>query len=66
MKLSKCVPEKISKAFVGGFLIVAALAFFIAGFTILPLVGFVLAVPLVLLSIYFLRIHVNDQCELEP
>lgn len=66
MKLSNCVPEKISKAFVGGFLLVVALAFFIAGFTILPLVGFVLAVPLVLLSIYFLRIHVNDQCELEP
>ena len=66
MKLSDCVPEKISKAFVGGFLLVAALAFFISGFTVLPLVGFVLSVPLVLLSIYFLRIHVNDQCELEP
>lgn len=66
MKLSNCVPEKISKTFVGGFLLVFALAFFIAGFTILPLIGFVLSVPLVLLSIYFLRIHVNDQCELEP
>ena len=66
MKLSDCVPEKMSKAFVGGFLLVAALASLIAGFTILPLVGFILAVPLVLLGIYFLKIHVNDQCELEP
>ena len=66
MKLSDCVPEKMSKSFVGGFLLVLALAAFISGFTILPLIGFVLTVPLVLLGVYFLRIHVNDQCELEP
>jgi hypothetical protein len=66
MKTNYCVPENISKALVAGFLLVGALAFFIAGFTILPLVGFAMAVPLVILSIYFFSIHVNDQCELEP
>lgn len=66
MKLNDCIPEKMSKAFVGALLLVGALAFVIAGFTILPIIGFVLAVPLALLSIYFFKIHVNDQCELEP
>ncbi|MCA1793096.1 MAG: hypothetical protein ABR534_14175 [Desulfotignum sp.] len=66
MKLSSCIPQKISKLAFGLILVAAALAMTIISFTLLPVIGLVLVVPIVALAIYVFRLHLNDQCEIDP
>ncbi|MDY0375898.1 MAG: hypothetical protein RBQ72_09230 [Desulfobacterium sp.] len=65
MKLSECIPERMSKLLVGALLIVGALALVAIGFTILPVVGIILAIPVAGLGIYFIRVHLNEKCEID-
>jgi hypothetical protein len=37
----------------------------LSGITVLPLFGFLLAVPALLASIYFFSAHLNKSCEIE-
>jgi hypothetical protein len=64
MKANECVPQKISKLMLGSLLLVAALGLIIIGITLLPIFGFLLAVPVIALAIYVFRLHLNDQCEI--
>ncbi len=66
MKRNECVPQKLSKAMLSLLILLGAVALVVAGLTILPVVGFVLAVPVAALSIYVYRLHLNAQCEIEP
>jgi len=59
MKPIKCIPQKISK------LLLAAIALVIIGVTLLPVFGFILAVPVIALSFYIYSLHLNDQCEID-
>ncbi len=47
---------------VGGALVVVALLFIVLGMTVLPVIGILLAVPVLRLSIYFLnpKTHLDD------
>jgi hypothetical protein len=65
MKLSDCVPQRVSKFALGMVLVVAALAMTVVSFTILPVIGLILVVPIVALAIYVFRLHLNDQCEID-
>ena len=65
MKSNQCIPQQISKFTLGLLLIGAALGLVVIGLTLLPIIGFVLAVPVAGLGIYFFRIHLNDQCEMD-
>jgi hypothetical protein len=65
MKDNTCTSEKFSKYFLGGLFIVFSLGLFVLGFTLLPIIGFVLALPVLALSAFFIRARINDQCELE-
>jgi Flp pilus assembly protein TadB len=65
MKLSSCIPQKISKFTLGIILVAAALAMTVVSFTLLPVIGLVLVVPIVILAIYVFRLHLNDQCEID-
>ncbi|MDY0220766.1 MAG: hypothetical protein RBR67_06495 [Desulfobacterium sp.] len=65
MKLNECLPEKMSKLLVGSLLLIGALALVIIGFTILPVVGIILAIPVVGLGIYFIKVHLNEKCEID-
>ena len=65
MKSTGCVPEKFSKYMLGLLALGAAFALIVIGVTILPFVGFILAVPVTLLAIYIFRLHLNDQCEID-
>jgi hypothetical protein len=65
MKLSSCIPQKISKFTLGMILVAAALAMTVVSFTLLPVIGLVLVVPIVALAIYVFRLHLNDQCEID-
>ena len=66
MKITDCVPEKMSKGIISAFLLVLGLALMFTGFTVLPIVGLVLSAPFIFLAVYFYRLHLNDQCEIEP
>ena len=65
MKTTECAPEKISKFMLGLIMMGFALALIIIGVTLLPVFGFILAVPVIALAIYIFRLHLNDQCEID-
>jgi len=65
MKKLNCVPQKIYKLMLGGIVLASALALIAIGVTLLPVFGFILAVPVVALAIYIFRLHLNDQCEID-
>jgi hypothetical protein len=60
-----CIVERISKASIGVFFLFVASGFLLSGITVLPLFGFLLAVPALLASIYFFSAHLNKSCEIE-
>ena len=60
-----CVVERISKASIGIFFLFVAAGFVLSGITVLPLFGFLLAVPALLVSIYFFSAHLNKSCEIK-
>ena len=49
----------------GSLALLAAFALFILGITLLPVIGIFLALPVLALSIYIFRLHLNDQCEID-
>lgn len=65
MKSSGCVPQRLSKYLMGSLILAAALALIIIGVTLLPVFGFILAIPVIALAIYIFRLHLNDQCEID-
>jgi hypothetical protein len=65
MKATECVPQKISKFMLGSFLLTAAAGLIVIGVTLLPVFGFILAVPVIALAIYVFRLHLSDQCEID-
>ena len=65
MKLSECVPQRLSKMMVGVILLIGALGLIVTGFTLLPVIGFILAVPVIALGVYFIKIHLNEKCEID-
>ena len=60
-----CIVERISKAGIGLFFLFITAGFLVSGVTVLPLFGFLLAVPALLASIYFFSAHLNKSCEIE-
>ncbi len=65
MKTTQCVPQKISKLMLGSIMLAAAAALVVIGLTLMPIFGFMLAIPVTALAIYIFRLHLNDQCEID-
>lgn len=65
MSSNQCISQRISKFALGCILLAAASGLVVIGLTLLPIIGFVMAVPVAGLAIYFFRIHLNDQCEMD-
>ncbi|WP_041279189.1 hypothetical protein [Desulfobacula toluolica] len=65
MKATECVPQKISKLMLGSLMLIAALGLIIIGITLLPVFGFMLAVPVIALAIYIFKLHLNEKCEID-
>jgi hypothetical protein len=65
MKENECLPERLSKLMIGSLLLVGAVVLVLIGFTLLPLAGFILAIPVAALGIYFIKVHLNEKCEIE-
>lgn len=66
MKLNECLPERGAKLFLSVIFMVGAIGFVILGFTALPVIGFIVAIPFAIAATYFFKVHLNDQCEIEP
>ncbi|WP_020589886.1 hypothetical protein [Desulfobacter curvatus] len=65
MENNKCTSEKFSKYFLSSLFGLFSLGLVVLGFTLLPIIGFVLALPVVAISIILIRTRLNDQCELD-
>jgi hypothetical protein len=65
MNKNICLFERISKAGIGLFFLLTAIAFLVSGVTVLPFFGFLLSVPAFLASGYFFYAHLNKSCEIE-
>lgn len=60
-----CTSEKFSKYFLGGLFGLFSLGLVVMGFTFLPVIGFVLALPVLAVGVVLIRTRLNDQCELD-
>jgi hypothetical protein len=65
MKTSECIPQKMSKLMFASLALAGAIGSIIIGVTLLPIFGFIASIPLFVLAIYTLRLHLNDQCEID-
>lgn len=65
MKNDLCTSERFSKYFLGGLFALFSLGLVVLGFTLLPIIGFVLALPVLAIGIFLIRARLNDQCELD-
>ncbi|MCG8634959.1 MAG: hypothetical protein MI863_14085 [Desulfobacterales bacterium] len=62
---NECIPQRISKFALGLMLLGAAMGLVVIGVTLLPIIGLIAAIPVAALGIYFFRVHLNDQCEID-
>ncbi len=62
---SECIPQRLSKLMMVALLLIAAFALIVIGITLLPIFGFILAIPVIALAVYVFRLHLNDQCEID-
>lgn len=65
MSVFNCFFQNISKMAIGSIFILFGLGAVISGFTVLPIFGFLIAIPLFYLAWYFIHVHLNRQCEIE-
>jgi hypothetical protein len=64
MKKDMCLFERFSKIVLGLFFLISAIGFTLSGITIFPIFGFLLAVPALLVSLYFFHAHLNRSCQI--
>ena len=43
-----------------------AVILFVLGITLLPVLGILLSLPTFAVAVYVFRLHLNDQCQIEP
>ena len=65
MKIIKCAPQKAGKLIIGISGMVIAMVLFTLGITLVPVLGIVLSLPTFAISLYVLKLHMNNQCEFE-
>jgi len=65
MQTKACMPERFSKLLLAAILLLGGIGFGVIGFTVLPVIGLLAAVPMLVLSGYFYRVHLNEKCRIE-
>jgi len=60
-----CLFERVLKVVLGLFFLFISFGFMLSGMTVLPVFGFLIAIPLVFFSLYFFRAHLNKTCQIE-
>lgn len=64
MSWYNCWPQNLSKLMIGILFSIMGLGAVIIGLTVLPVIGLILSVPAFGLGFYFIRSHLNRQCEI--
>nr|WP_320192076.1 hypothetical protein [uncultured Desulfobacter sp.] len=64
MKSLKCLPQRSFKIMLTVVFLIGALGFIAIGFTLLPLIGFIVAIPFIVLAFYFFNAKLDDRCEI--
>ncbi len=64
MENAHCLYERTSKYAIAAIFLVLAAIVFISGLTIIPIFGLILAVPILFVSVYFLRVRLNSECQI--
>lgn len=64
MDWNRCLPQNISKLALGILLFIIGLGGVVVGLTVLPVIGLIAAAPIFALSFYFIRAHLNRECEI--
>lgn len=59
-----CLPERITKLTIAVVLLLGGVGMLLLGFTVLPVIGFAAAVPMLILAGYFFYARLNEQCEI--
>lgn len=65
MKATNCISQKMLQYLFVGFLVAAAVAMTVVSITLLPIVGFAVVIPIVILAVYIFRLRLNDQCDID-
>jgi hypothetical protein len=65
MKKNMCIFERFSKIGMGLFFLFVAIGFILSGITVFPFFGFLFAIPVLFVSIYFFSAHLNQSCQIE-
>ncbi len=65
MEIQRCFPQKLAKLFIAGLFLIGAVGFTITGFTVLPIIGFGMALPFAAIAFYLIKAHLNRQCEID-
>ena len=60
-----CWYQEVSKLLLAILMALGAIGCVIGGFTVMPILGYFIAVPFALASFYFFKAHLNKQCEIE-
>ena len=64
MQTKACLPERFSKLLLATILLLGGIGFGVIGFTVLPVIGLLAAVPMLVLAGYFYRVHLNERCDI--
>jgi hypothetical protein len=64
MSAISCFIERLSKLGISITLLVFGLGLVVIGLTIIPVFGLVFAVPVLLASGYFIKAHLNRECQI--
>jgi hypothetical protein len=65
MPTNACLKERFSKLLLAVILLVGGIGFGLIGVTVLPVIGLLVAAPLLVLAGYFYRVHLNERCRIE-
>ncbi|MGD2149133.1 MAG: hypothetical protein PVJ20_04230 [Desulfobacterales bacterium] len=60
-----CLFERFSKIGLGVVFLLISVGFMLSGVTVLPIFGFVIALPFFLVSLYFFNAHMNKACQIK-
>jgi len=64
MKSTKCVPQRVFKTVLAAVSLIGAIGFIAIGFTVLPFIGFIVAIPFIMLAFYFWSARLDDHCKI--
>ena len=64
MKSIKCLPQRGFKLMLAAVFLIGAIGFIVIGLTLLPFVGFIVAIPFIALAFYFLTAKLDERCEI--